>query len=166
MEWSLGVLGRARSWTGWPSWVPTTQHTLWLWDSDSLALVISFQWPPTYKATNTLPFLSLSEEYEQPCRADLWDRDTVDVFWPCILRDYFVQDTNCPLYYGLDTILYSFKLQHLLLLLFVDLPLSLNILCSFPCSSQSDLQVTLKYAFLILIALCLLCKCFCQVTLI
>lgn len=165
MEWSLGVLGRVRSWTWWPSWVPTTQVILWLRDSDSFSLVISFQWPPKYNVTNTPPFLSLSEEYEQSCKADLWDKDTVDVFWPgpCILRDYSLQDTNCPLHYGLHAVLYSFKLQHLLLQLFVDLPLSL--LCSFPCSSQSDLQVALKFAFLILIALCLLCKCFCQVLL-
>lgn len=166
MEWSLGVLGRAKSRTWWPSWVPTTQVILWLCDSNSFSLVVSFQWPPKYKVTNTPPFLSLSEEYEQPCKADVWDKDTVDVFWPgpCILRDYSVQDTNRPLHYGLHTVLYSFKLQHLLLQLFVDLPLSLNVLCSFPCSSQSDLQVALKFAFLILIALCLLCKCFCQVT--
>lgn len=123
MEWTLGVLGRPRSWTWWPSCVPTTQHILWLWDSDSFALVISIQWHPKYKVTNTFPFLSLSEEYEQLCKADLWDKDTVDVFWPgpCILRDYFVQDTICPLHYGLYIVLYSFKLQHLLLLLFVDL---------------------------------------------
>lgn len=167
MEWHLGVPG-ARGWIRWSSWVPITQHILWLWDSDSFSLVISFQWPPKYKVTYTFPLLSLSKEYEQPYKADLWDKDTLDICWPglCILRDYCVQDTNCPFHYRLQKVLYSFKLQHLLLLVSVDLPLSLNVLCSFPCSSQSYLQDAIQLVLLILIILCLLCKCFCQVTLI
>lgn len=149
------------------SWVPTTQHILWLgfWfflTSDKLPLTSK------YKVTNTLPFLSLSKEYEPPCKADLWDKDPLDIFWPglCILRDNSVQDTNCPFHYGLQKVLHSFKLQHPLLLLSVDLPLSLNVQGSFLCSSQCDLQVAIKFVLLIFITLCLLCKCFCQVTLI